>query len=59
MTATHGNPALNTPGECPRCHGPYADIEWCGGTPPYGPDHWLCHLCGHQWDTTAAPYAPQ
>jgi hypothetical protein len=47
-------PPTDPPGHCPACQAPPGAVIWAGGSPPYGPDHWQCEACGHQWQTPPA-----
>jgi transposase-like protein len=50
--------STTSPTSCPACSAPYRRITWNGGSPPYGPDHWLCESCGHEWSTPPAASLP-
>src|SRR5258708_7372296 len=48
ISGPSANP-MNAPTVCPQCECPH--VTWSGGSPPHGPDHWVCDYCGHAWTT--------
>ena len=48
ISGPSANP-MNAPSTCPQCQD--SRIVWNGGSPPYGPDYWVCDGCGHFWTT--------
>ena len=36
----------------------YLPVAWTGGSPPFGPDHWQCQVCGAEWTTGPARTRP-
>jgi hypothetical protein len=34
---------------CPSCNS--VNVEWLGGSPPFGPETWLCSGCGEAFET--------
>jgi len=47
--AAYSPRGMNAPSVCPQCQGPR--VFWTGGSPPHGPDEWVCETCGHDWTT--------